>query len=90
MWVKYDTDQNGVLDKNEGFSFLKQYLTDMIGEAPSDEDVKRNFDIIDTNGNGNLEKKNLLVYLSGFKDGTSIADNQSYSPRLYSLETQPE
>ena len=41
----------------------------MIDEVPSNEDVMRNFDALDTDGSGTLDKKEVYTYLKGFEIG---------------------
>ena len=45
-------------------------MTAMVGEVPSDEDIRRNFDAIDTDKKGALDKKEVYTYIRGFELGS--------------------
>ena len=72
IWKKFDTNNNGSLDRSEGKAFLQQELETMTGQPPTDEEIERNFNIIDEDGNGTLDKEEVLKFLKGFGLGFTL------------------
>ena len=72
IWAKFDTDNSGVLNKEQGKLFLQQELETMTGQPPTDEEIERNFSIIDEDGNGSLDKEEVLKFLKGFGLGFTL------------------
>ena len=44
----------------------------MTGQPPTDEEIERNFNIIDEDGNGTLDKEEVLKFLKGFGLGFTL------------------
>ena len=44
----------------------------MTGQPPTDEEIERNFSIIDEDGNGSLDKEEVLKFLKGFGPGFTL------------------
>ena len=72
IWKKYDTNNSGVLEKDQGKAFLMAELSSMTGVAPGDEELERNFNIIDEDASGSLDKEEVLKFLKGFGLGFTL------------------
>ena len=72
IWVKYDTNNSGVLEKEQGKAFLMAELSELTGVAPGDEELERNFNIIDEDASGTLDKEEVLKFLKGFGLGFKL------------------
>ena len=72
IWAQFDTDKNGYLNRTEGKAFLMQELETMTGQPPTDEEIERNFNIIDEDGSGTLDKEEVLKFLKGFGLGFTL------------------
>ena len=64
IWVKYDDDNNGFLDKNEAKQFVKDTLMDMSDEgAFNDTDFDECFKEFDKDGSGTIEKDEMVEFI---------------------------
>ena len=72
IWAQFDIDNSGVLNRTEGKAFLMQELENMTGQPPTDEEIERNFNIIDEDGSGTLDKEEVLKFLKGFGLGFTL------------------
>ena len=72
IWKEYDTNNSGVLEKEQAYEFLRKSLTEMAGKEPTQEEVKRNFETIDADANGVLDKEEVQRFLKGFEMGASL------------------
>ena len=61
IWGKYDVDNSGELDKDETRKFLTKILRDMnYREELDDEDFDELFSEFDEDGNGTIEKEEMV------------------------------
>ena len=67
VWAKYDEDKSGKLEYVEAEKFLDDCLTKMFGRKPSKEEIETHFKQIDTDGSGDLDKEEAMVFLLDFK-----------------------
>ena len=47
IWEEYDIDRDGKLNKDEAYAFLKTTLKEQMGTEPCEDDLERNFHIMD-------------------------------------------
>ena len=70
IWEVFDTDNSGSLDKDETKRFVKSTLMDMQEDNPlSDEDFEQCFREFDKNGDGEIERSEMITFIkivSGF------------------------
>ena len=61
IWAQYDTNGNGTLDRDEA----KKFLDDICGKDPKMNEQRSQLEaLIDSNGDGNLDKAEMLAALS--------------------------
>ena len=64
IWVKYDDDNSGALDKEETKKFVQDTLADMAdGAGFSDEDFENCFAEFDKDGSGTIEKNEMVQFI---------------------------
>ena len=68
IWEQYDLDQDDVLNKQEGTDFLKACLQQFTGSEPTDENVESAFRSIDADGDGTLDRREVLMFLRTYAD----------------------
>ena len=70
IWEVFGTDNSGSLDKDETKRFVKSTLMDMQEDNPlSDEDFDQCFREFDKNGDGEIERGEMITFIklvSGF------------------------
>ena len=54
IWQKYDINKDGVLDKKEAEKFLRDYILEVTGNDPTQEEVERNFETMDIDKSGDV------------------------------------
>ena len=64
IWVEYDDDENGWLDKEE----MRAFVQDMLVECGlitnyTDNDFERVFTQFDTDGDGKISKPEMLAFI---------------------------
>ena len=57
IWKKYDTNNNGVLDKKEAYAFLDDMMKEVTGQATTQEEIESNFRILDEDHSGDVSKE---------------------------------
>ena len=72
IFAKFDTNQSGVLEKEQGIAFLRVELEHMTGAEPTEDELERNFAIIDEDASGTLDKEEVLKFLKGFALGFTL------------------
>ena len=72
IWKKFDTNNSGVLEKEQAKAFLLEELTALTGTDPTDDELERNFNIIDEDASGTLDKEEVLKFLKGFGLGFTL------------------
>ena len=64
IWIKYDEDGNGFLDKQETKQFVKDTLCDMSdGGEFNDADFDECFTEFDKDGNGTIERDEMVFFI---------------------------
>ena len=61
VWIIYDRDENGTLEWPEISLYLNELAFPDLQMEP--EEVKLVFESLDTNGNGNIDKKEMYEFL---------------------------
>ena len=72
IWKIYDTNNSGVLEKDQAKAFLLDELKTMTGSEPTEDELERNFNIIDEDASGTLDKEEVLKFLKGFGLGFTL------------------
>ena len=72
IWKIYDTNNSGVLEKEQAKAFLLDELKTMTGSEPTEDELERNFNIIDEDASGTLDKEEVLKFLKGFGLGFTL------------------
>ena len=72
IWKKFDTNKSGKLEKDQAKLFLLEELASLTGAEPTDDELERNFNIIDEDANGSLDKEEVLKFLKGFGLGFTL------------------
>ena len=72
IWKQYDTNNSGVLEKDQAKLFLMEELKTMTGSEPTEDELERNFMIIDEDASGTLDKEEVLKFLKGFGLGFTL------------------
>ena len=72
IWKQYDTNNSGVLEKDQAKAFLMDELKNMTGSEPTEDELERNFNIIDEDASGSLDKEEVLKFLKGFGLGFTL------------------
>ena len=72
IWKQFDVDGNGYLNKEEAKRFLTVELKSLTGSDPTDDELERNFSIIDEDASGTLDKEEVLKFLKGFGLGFTL------------------
>lgn len=65
LWVQYDTDGNGYLDRAETMRFVKDSMKEMgvSMEKLTDEDFEATFSEFDKDNSGTVEKQEMVAYM---------------------------
>lgn len=66
IWHKYDIDRSGYLDKRETFRFVKDVLAQERRPPPTMLQFNRFFDQYDRNGDGEMSKSEMAVFVRNF------------------------
>ena len=69
IWLEYDKDRSGKLEKKEVMAFLQKTLWELTGEQPSNIELERNFKIMDLDRIGDIDKEECYKFLKGFHIG---------------------
>ena len=73
IWVQYDVDNSGALDREETKQFVKKTLNDMDDSGEfSEEDFEACFREFDKDGSGTIEKNEMAIFIkkvAGLDDG---------------------
>ena len=72
VWKDYSKNGNNNLDKSEAYEFLKETLREQLGTEPNEEDLERNFQIMDESKSGDINKSEALEYIRGFRLGQEL------------------
>ena len=64
IWLEYDVDDNGALDKEETKKFVKNTLSEMNDSGEfSTTDFEACFDEFDKDNNGTIEREEMAVFI---------------------------
>ena len=64
IWIEYDDDNSGSLDKEETRQFVKNTLCDMgDGKGMSDEEFEQCFSEFDEDNSGTIEKHEMIAFI---------------------------
>ena len=63
IWSQYDTNETGVLEKDQALEFLRASMQKISNAPPTDEVVEEKFRETDLNGDGKLNREEVLQYL---------------------------
>ena len=72
IWKQFDVDGNGYLSRDEAKAFLTVELKTLTGTDPTEDELERNFNIIDEDASGTLDKEEVLKFLKGFGLGFTL------------------
>ena len=72
-------DGSGRLDRDEAFAFLRMILKQYTNEDPSDEELEKNFNLMDADKSGDIDKDECHKFLKGFELGLEL--KEMLSPR---------
>lgn len=61
IWIIYDLDENGTLDRNELVDYIKTMAYPNLDVT--DEQIDEIFNVIDTDGDGAIEKHEMELFL---------------------------
>ena len=70
MWAKYDTNNNGFLDKEEGYKLICDTLAEM-GEVSKQDpaDLEEAFKSFDTDNSGQIAKLEMEHFMKKMMEG---------------------
>ena len=74
IWNQYDDDDSGKLEKAEAFEFLRLVLKEYQGKEPTEEELERNFNLMDYDGSGDIDKKEAQKFVKGYQLGNTLRD----------------
>ena len=57
IWKKYDTNNNGVLNRKEAYAFLEDMMKEVTGLVPTHDEIESNFRILDEDHSGDVSKE---------------------------------
>ena len=63
IWSQYDTNETGVLEKDQALEFLRASMQKISNAPLTDEAVEEKFKETDLNGDGKLNREEVLQYL---------------------------
>ena len=63
IWDQFDGDEDGVLNLEEGKAFLSSMLQQLTGKEATEENILTTFKEIDADGNGDLDRDEVLEFL---------------------------
>ena len=66
LFDKYDEDNNQVFTKGEFPNVVKTLVKFVEGETPSTDDIEDLFNLLDVNGDENIDHKELMSLLTTF------------------------
>ena len=79
IWMKYDKNKNGVLDKEEAFAFLDDMMKEVTGQRPTQEEIESNFKILDEDGSGDVSKEETFKFIKGYRIGHALREMMMFS-----------
>ena len=67
IWVAYDRDENGVLDRSEMSKFILEIFEGLEEQAEvTEEKINKVFAEFDINGDGHIQKEEMLAFIKFF------------------------
>ena len=69
IWVEYKKGSDETLKKDEALTLLKKTIIEVTGEAPSMEELERNFNEMDQSKSGDIDKEECFRFMKGFNIG---------------------
>ena len=79
IWLKYDLNKNGVLDRDEAYAFLKDMMSEVTGQIPTQEEIESNFRILDEDGSGDVSKEETYKFIKGYRIGHALREMMLFS-----------
>ena len=76
-------DKDGVLDRVEAGKFLRKCMLEASGIPPSEDDVERNFALMDLDGSGDIDKEEAFRFIKGYKIGQKLMGIMAYASDNY-------
>ena len=72
IWEQYDLDGSGTLDKQEAFTFLREFIGDLTGNVPGEQELEDQFFNLDEDESGEITKEEAVRYLRGYRAGHQL------------------
>lgn len=63
IWVTYDVDNSGALDKNETKKFMQEMVGNFSENGISDDDFEELFKNFDKDGSGTIDKDEMFTFM---------------------------
>ena len=87
IWILYDIDSSGKIEKSECSLYLKQMAEPRM--ELKDEQIDEIFDLIDFDGNGDIDKFEMECFLKVImmlQDNLSFKSSQTFFHHMYEKE----
>ena len=62
-------ENTGKMEKDAAYEFLTQIIGEITGSKPTQEELARNFTLMDEDKSGDIDKEEAIKFLKGFKLG---------------------
>ena len=72
IWDIYDVDRSGTLDKEEAFTFLREFIGGLTGVVPDKDELAFEFCNMDADKSGEISKEEAIRYLKGYRAGHQL------------------
>ena len=72
IWSTYDGDGSGSLNKEEACQLLKDFIGDLTGEVPDEDELENKFHAMDLDQSGDIDKEEAVRFLKGYRAGVQL------------------